>query len=35
MKLDCFKIINIESEWVSDNYLGYFRLVKLIYHSVA
>ena len=35
MKLDWLKLINAESGWVSDNYLGYCRLVKLIYHSVT
>ena len=28
MKLDWLKLIDQESGWVSDNYLGYCRLVK-------
>ena len=35
MKLDWLKLIDAESGWVSDNYLGYRRLVKLIYHSIT
>ena len=35
MKLDWLKLIDAESGWVSDNYLGYCRLVKWIYHSIT
>ena len=35
MKLDWLKLINAESGQVSDNYLGYCRLAKWIYHSVT
>ena len=35
MKLDWLKHIYTESGWVSDNYLGYCRLVKWIYHSIT
>ena len=35
MKLDWLKLISTETECVSDNYLGYCRLVKWIYHSIT
>ena len=35
MRLDWLKLIDQELGWVSDNYLGYCRLVKWIYHSIT
>ena len=33
--LDWCKMIDTESGRVSDSYLAYYRLVKLIYHSIT
>jgi len=35
MKLDWLKLIDLESGWVSDNYLAYCRVVKWINHSIT
>ena len=34
-KFDRCKIIEAESGWVSNNYLAYYRLAKLIYHPIT
>ena len=34
MGLDCYKIIESENGWASENYLRYCKFVKRLYHSI-
>ena len=34
MRLYWCKVIESESRWVSDNYLGYCKIVKWLYHPI-
>jgi len=34
MGFDWCKVIESESGWVSDNYLGYCKIVKWLYHPI-